>query len=45
MLLNYVKRVFNVRMRFELIISVASLVVGVVVDEFGRVEISGLVYL
>ena len=39
--MNYVKRATNVRLCFELAIDVVSLLVGIVVDEFGRVEFSG----
>ena len=39
------KRVTNVRMRFEFIIDVVGMVVGIVVDNIGRVEFSGLLNL
>ena len=39
------RRVISVIIRFELIIDVVSVVVGIVVDEFGRVEFSGLLHL
>ena len=47
--ISYVeKKVTNVRMRFKLIVDVISMVVGIVgmvVDKFGRVKFSGLLYL
>ena len=39
------KGVTNVRIRFELLIDVVSMVVGVVFDDIGLVEFSGLLNL
>ena len=39
------KRVINVRMCFEFLIDVVGMVVGIVVDNIGRVEFSGLLNL
>ena len=44
--IRYVEeKVTNVRMQFKLILDVTSMVVGMVVDEFGRVKFSGMLNL